>query len=189
MQCIETALPGVLELRPRVFGDARGFFFESWQRERYAKLGMPTEFVQDNVSRSARGVLRGLHVQNPQAQGKLVQVLDGAVFDVAVDVRRGSPSFGRWAGVHLRASEHNQLWIPAGFAHGFLVLSDTALFQYKCTASYCAECEFSIRYDDPEIGIDWPLDVQPQLSAKDAAAPRLAGISPDRLPVYAGERG
>ena len=183
MRVIETELPGVLVIEPRVFGDERGFFLETWQRERYAAAGIPPGMVQDNQSFSRRGVLRGLHIQHPHAQGKLVQVYQGEVFDVAVDLRRGSPSFGRWIGVTLSGADKRQLWVPPGFAHGFLVTSETALFAYKCSDYYHPETEFSVRWDDPEIGIRWPLEGVPELSQKDREAPLLAEVSPDRLPT------
>ncbi|NCA71723.1 MAG: dTDP-4-dehydrorhamnose 3,5-epimerase [Sphingobacteriia bacterium] len=183
MKVLETSLPGVLIIEPRVFGDARGFFMETYQAERYAEVGVPAPFVQDNLSYSSKGVLRGLHLQHPRAQGKLVQVLAGAVFDVAVDVRRGSPSFGRWLGIELSAENRRQLWIPPGFAHGFLVTSESALFIYKNTEYYSPETELGIRWDDPSIGIQWPLDgVAPELSHKDRMAPYLSEIPPERLP-------
>jgi dTDP-4-dehydrorhamnose 3,5-epimerase len=168
----ETELPGVVLIEPKVFGDARGFFFESYNARRYAELGIPGQFVQDNVSRSVKGTLRGLHFQEPHAQGKLVQVLRGAVFDVAVDVRRGSPSFGRWVGFELSEENHRQLWVPPGFAHGFCVVSELADFSYKCTEFYAPVAERGVRWDDPEIGIRWPVK-DPLLSPKDAAAPFL----------------
>jgi dTDP-4-dehydrorhamnose 3,5-epimerase len=172
----QTALPEVLILEPKVFGDARGFFLESFsQRAFLAATGCDVAFVQDNHSRSARGVLRGLHYQlPPHAQGKLVRVTQGAVFDVAVDMRRNSPYFGRWAGAELSGENHRQLWIPPGFAHGFVVLSESADFLYKTTAFYAADAEGAVRWDDPQIGIDWPdIGQPPQLSAKDASAPEL----------------
>ena len=187
MKVERTALPGVLILEPKVFGDARGFFMETWNRSRYAEAGLPGEFVQDNVSYSRHGVLRGLHYQSPRAQGKLVHVLEGEVFDVAVDVRVGSPTFGRWAGATLSAQNRRQLWIPPGFAHGFCVTGETALFCYKCTELYAPEHEGSILWNDPAIGIAWPLE-HPTLSAKDAAAPPLAAVSPARLPTLTGDR-
>ena len=187
MKVERTALPGVLILEPKVFGDARGFFMETWNRSRYAEAGLPGEFVQDNVSYSRHGVLRGLHYQSPRAQGKLVHVLEGEVFDVAVDVRVGSPTFGRWAGATLSARNRRQLWIPPGFAHGFCVTGETALFCYKCTELYAPEHEGSILWNDPAIGIAWPLE-HPTLSAKDAAAPPLAAVSPARLPTLTGDR-
>ncbi|WP_018879388.1 dTDP-4-dehydrorhamnose 3,5-epimerase [Thioalkalivibrio sp. ALE9] len=183
MKITETSLPGVLVVEPKIFGDSRGYFLETYQRDRYAEAGIPDQFVQDNLSFSRAGILRGLHLQHPRAQGKLVQVLQGEVFDVAVDVRRGSPTFGVWAGVWLSAENHRQFWIPEGFAHGFCVASDTALFSYKCTDTYCPECELSIRWNDPDIGIDWPL-VNISLSDKDSAAPALADIPDSRLPEY-----
>ncbi len=185
MKVIPTALPGVLLIEPDVFGDARGWFLETWRATRYAAHGIPETFVQDNVSRSARDVLRGLHCQHPQAQGKLVTVLEGKVFDVAVDIRRGSPTFGRWVGVTLSGERKNQLYIPEGFAHGFCVTSDTALFLYKCTRPYSPDTEFSLAWNDPDIGIRWPVDT-PRLSDKDRAAPRLRDLPPKHLPPYPG---
>ena len=183
MKVIETAIPVVLLLEPKVFGDARGFFMETYRASRYAELGIPAPLVQDNLSFSRRGILRGLHVQHPQAQGKLVQVLAGEVFDVAVDIRRGSPTFGRWVGEILSAENRRQLWIPPGFAHGFLVTSDSALFFYKNTDYYSPETEFSIRWDDPDLAIDWPLaGLEPELSAKDAGAAMIRDLAPERLP-------
>jgi dTDP-4-dehydrorhamnose 3,5-epimerase len=175
-------LPEVLLLEPRVLRDARGSFQELYHADRYAGLGLRTPFVQDNVSRSARGVLRGLHLQHPHGQGKLVTVLEGAVFDVAVDVRRGSPTFGRWTGYTLTADGAHQLWIPPGFAHGFLVLEERSLVWYKCTAVYSAADELTVRWDDADVGVRWP-DAAPILSAKDAAAPGLAELA-DRLPAH-----
>ncbi len=177
-------IPGVLLFEPRVFGDERGFFMETWQRQRYAEHGVPEGLVQDNLALSRRGVLRGLHVQHPNAQGKLVQVLRGEVFDVAVDIRRGSPTFGRWAGVRLSGENRRQFWVPAGFAHGYCVLSDEALFAYKCSDYYHPENEFSVLWNDPAIGIDWPLAGDPLLSDKDRGAALLSDIDPDRLPPY-----
>jgi dTDP-4-dehydrorhamnose 3,5-epimerase len=177
----ETALEGVLAIEPAVFGDQRGFFFESWHAERYAALGLPAWFVQDNISRSAKGTLRGLHLQEPFGQGKLVQVLEGAVFDVAVDVRVGSPTFGRWVGETLSAENRRQFYIPTGFAHGFCVLSETALFSYKCTEYYHPETEITIAWNDPSIGITWPVD-DPILSNRDRAGRLLSEVPRDRLP-------
>lgn len=179
MQALPTALEGVLILEPAVFGDARGFFMESYNRRRFAAAtGLDVDFVQDNHSRSTRGVLRGLHYQLRQPQGKLVRVTQGAVFDVAVDIRPGSPSFGRWVGVELTADNHRQLWVPPGLAHGFVVLSDSADFLYKTTDYYAPEHERCIAWDDPAIGIDWPLAAHgidaPLLSAKDRAGVPLA---------------
>jgi dTDP-4-dehydrorhamnose 3,5-epimerase len=183
MKVIPTALPGVVLLHPRQFRDDRGCFFESFHEARYAEAGLPSRFVQDNVSYSEPGVLRGLHYQLPNAQGKLVSVLSGEVFDVAVDLRKGSPTFGRWVGVTLSFENGRQLYIPEGFAHGFLVTGDCALFHYKCTTFYDPQSEHSLAWDDPAIGIDWPRkDVR--LSPKDAAAPRLADVADDRLFVF-----
>lgn len=169
MKVIETALPEVLILEPQVFGDERGFFFESFNARRFAEAtGLQRDFVQDNHSRSARGVLRGLHYQLQQTQGKLVRVSAGEVYDVAVDVRRSSANFGKWVGVHLSAENKRQLWVPEGFAHGFLVLSDYAEFLYKTTDYYAPAHERCIYWDDAQLAIDWPLDgLTPQLSLKD----------------------
>lgn len=183
MRVVETALPGVLEVEPDVFGDPRGFFLESWNRTRYEAAGMQAAFVQDNFSRSARGVLRGLHFQHPHAQGKLVSVLEGEVNDVILDIRRGSPAFGKTILVRLSAASHRQVWLPPGLAHGFEVLSEAALFHYKCTDIYHLECEGAVRWDDPDLGIAWET-VSPSLSKKDAAAPCLRDIPADRLPVF-----
>jgi dTDP-4-dehydrorhamnose 3,5-epimerase len=177
MQVTATALPEVLVLEPRVYGDERGFFLESYNRSAFrTATGLDVDFVQDNHSRSARGVLRGLHFQRaPRAQGKLVRVTAGRVFDVAVDVRRGSPRFGRWDGIELSAANHRQLWIPPGFAHGFLVLSESADFLYKTTDYYSPADEGSVLWSDPSIGIAWPsAGVDVVLSPRDAAAPLLA---------------
>lgn len=184
MKVVATEVPEVLILEPKVFGDDRGFFLETYQRDRYAQHGISDELIQENLSFSHRGVLRGLHLQWPHPQGKLVQVLTGEVFDVAVDVRRGSPRFGRWVGIHLAAENRHQLWIPPGFAHGFCVTSEEALFSYKCSDLYHPEAELGIRWDDPEIGIDWPLDGAPELSPKDADAALLRDLPAARLPVY-----
>lgn len=170
MHVIPSALADVLILEPRVFGDERGFFYESFNARAFAlATGLQREFVQDNHSRSQRGVLRGLHYQLQQAQGKLVRVTAGEVYDVAVDLRRSSPTFGKWTGVILSAENKRQFWVPEGFAHGFVVLSDYAEFLYKTTDYYAPEHERCIRWDDPTLGIDWPLDGAPQLSAKDQA--------------------
>lgn len=176
MNIIATALPEVLVIEPQVFGDERGFFYESFNAKRFAELtGVQRDFVQDNHSRSARGVLRGLHYQLQQAQGKLVRVTAGEVYDVAVDVRRSSPTFGQWVGMRLSAQNKRQLWVPEGFAHGFLVLSDYAEFLYKTTDYYAPAHERSIRWDDPQLAIDWPLDgLTPVLSAKDQQASALS---------------
>ncbi|TNC76862.1 dTDP-4-dehydrorhamnose 3,5-epimerase [Janthinobacterium lividum] len=175
MQIQTTAIPDVLILEPTVFGDDRGFFYESFNQKRFAELtGITRSFVQDNHSKSAKGVLRGLHYQIQQPQGKLVRVTAGAVFDVTVDLRKNSPTFGRWAGVVLSAANKRQLWIPEGFAHGFLVTSDNTEFLYKTTDYWAPEFERSILWNDPAIGIDWPLDGEPLLSGKDKAATLLA---------------
>ena len=175
MNVIETDLPGVMLIEPRVFGDDRGFFYESWNAESFAAAGLDLRFVQDNHSKSARGVLRGLHYQNPDPQGKLVRVVAGAVYDVAVDLRRSSPHFGRWVGYELSAENKRMLWVPPGFAHGFLSLADGTEFLYKCTAAYRPANEHSLLWNDPAVGIDWPLgDIVPQLAAKDAASAPLA---------------
>lgn len=171
-----TEIPGVLILEPKVFGDSRGFFLESFNQDTFRKAtGLDMNFVQDNHSRSRKGVLRGLHYQlPPHAQGKLVRVVRGSVFDVAVDIRRDSPTYGRWVGVELSEENHRQLWIPAGLAHGFLVTSESADFLYKTTAYYAPSHERSIAWNDPAIGVAWPLEGQPELSAKDAAGVSLA---------------
>lgn len=176
------AIDGVRLIVPQVFPDARGYLFESWHAGRYAELGLPGHFVQDNVSRSHRGVLRGLHVQHPYAQGKLVQVIEGDVFDVAVDVRLGSPTFGRWAAYRLSAENHRQLYIGPGVAHGFCVLSESALMTYKCTDFYRPDAELTLAWNDPEIGIEWPL-TDPILSQKDSSAMPLGQMT-GRLPVW-----
>ena len=183
MKVIETSLPGCVVIEPVVFGDERGFFFETWNAERYGRHGLPTAFVQSNVSASVRGVLRGLHYQWPNPQGKLVSVLEGEVYDVAVDIRHGSPTFGQWAAVMLSAGNKRQFWIPEGFAHGFAVVSERAVFNYLCTAVYDKAADAGVRWDDPAIGIDWPVTA-PQLSAKDAVASLLADVAPERLPTY-----
>jgi dTDP-4-dehydrorhamnose 3,5-epimerase len=181
MNVIATNIPGVLIIEPKIFGDARGFFLETYQLERYANHGILRPFVQDNLSRSARGVLRGLHVQNPMAQGKLVSVLRGSVLDVAVDVRRGSPTFGQHVAVELNEESRRQLWVPRGFAHGFAVLSESADFAYKCDNSYSPKDEIVVRWNDPVLAINWSIE-EPSLSARDAAAPLLQDVS--NLPVY-----
>jgi len=185
MKVSETELPGVLIVEPDRFGDARGFFQEIWHEGRYGEAGIPGPFVQDNMSLSAQGVLRGLHYQNPHAQGKLVYVLQGEAFDVAVDVRLGSPTFGKWTGVTLSGDTGRQFYIPPGFAHGFCVTGESALFAYKCTDFYNPETEGAIRWNDPAIGIDWPVS-DPTVSGKDADAPLLADVDRARLPVHGG---
>ena len=181
MRTIEASLPGVIVFEPRRFGDARGFFVEMFQAERYAAAGVPGPFIQDNLSRSTRDVLRGLHLQNPHSQGKLVSVLRGAVLDVAVDVRVGSPTFGKSFSVELSEENGRQMFVPRGFAHGFLVLSETADFFYKCDGPYSPKDEITVRWCDPALGIDWRV-ASPQVSAKDAAAPLLSEIP--NLPRY-----
>ncbi len=181
MKVSDTDLAGVKLIQPRVFGDERGWFLETWRGERYGDEGIGPDFVQANASSSRRGVLRGLHFQWPEPQGKLVWVSSGRVLDVAVDIRPQSPAFGRWTVAELNDRDHNQLWIPEGFAHGFLVLSEQACFNYLCTRPYRQEFDRAIAWNDPDIGVDWPM-VEPELSAKDAVAPRLADYSPDQLP-------
>ncbi|MGY3604029.1 MULTISPECIES: dTDP-4-dehydrorhamnose 3,5-epimerase [unclassified Bradyrhizobium] len=181
MNVIQTELPEVLIIEPKLFGDQRGFFVETYQSFRYAEHGIARPFVQDNMSRSSFGVLRGLHLQNPVTQGKLVTALRGKVLDVAVDVRVGSPNFGRHVAVELSEENRRQLWVPRGFAHGFVVLSETADFFYKCDDLYSPKDEVAIRWDDPAIGINWGVE-KPSLSAKDAVAPLLADVK--NLPVY-----
>jgi dTDP-4-dehydrorhamnose 3,5-epimerase len=186
MKVTSLALPEVLLIEPKVFGDERGFFIETYQEARYRDAGIPETFVQDNVSRSSRGVLRGLHLQNPHGQGKLVHVLEGEVFDVAVDVRVGSKTFGRWVSATLSASNHHQLYVPQGFAHGFCVTSERALFCYKCTDLYHPEYEVGIAWDDADLAIEWP-DGERIVSERDRAHPRLHELSErseGRLPHY-----
>ena len=175
MRAIPTAIPDVLIIEPKIFGDSRGFFFESYNHQAFKKAtGLSPNFVQDNHSRSTRGVLRGLHYQIRQPQGKLVRVVRGSAYDVAVDVRKSSPTFGKWVGVELSEENQLQLWVPPGFAHGFLVTTESADFLYKATDYYAPEHERCIVWNDPEIGIEWPLDGPPNLSAKDAAGVKLA---------------
>lgn len=173
MKVTETALPGVLLLEPRVFGDDRGFFMESWNRKTLSGLGLDMDFVQDNHSRSARGVLRGIHYQLNEPQGKLVRVVHGAVFDVAVDLRRSSPHFGKWVGFELSAENKRLLWIPPGFGHGFQVISEHADFLYKATTYYAPQWDRGVRWNDPAVGVEWPMAAESALSAKDQAAPLL----------------
>jgi len=178
---IETALPGVLIIEPRVFGDQRGFFMETWNTQGFADGGLDLAFVQDNHSRSQKGVLRGLHFQNPGPQGKLVRVTNGAVFDVAVDLRAASPTFGQWVGVELSAENKRMFWVPEGFAHGFLTLADDTDFLYKCTAPYAPANEFTLAWNDPAVGIEWPVTgLDPIISEKDARGLALADV-----PVFA----
>jgi len=183
MEVRKTELPGVLLIEPHIYRDDRGSFLESWRQERYEGVGLPSTFVQDNAAVSRQGVLRGLHYQHPDPQGKLVMVLYGAVYDVAVDIRRGSPTFGRWMGTELSAENARQLWIPEGFAHGYVVLSDTAVFAYKCTRPYRPDADRAIRYDDPRIGIEWPIS-DPIVSSKDANAPLLDHLPDSALPIH-----
>jgi dTDP-4-dehydrorhamnose 3,5-epimerase len=181
MNVIETDIPEVLIIEPNLLGDQRGFFLETYQLRRYAEFGISRPFVQDNMSRSSYGVLRGLHLQNPSPQGKLVSVVRGRVLDVAVDVRIGSPNFRRYVALELSEDNHRQLWVPRGFAHGFVVLSETADFFYKCDDLYSTKDELVVCWNDPAIGINWGV-TNPCLSARDAAAPRLADVR--NLPVY-----
>ncbi|MGY0505558.1 dTDP-4-dehydrorhamnose 3,5-epimerase [Luteimonas sp. e5] len=183
MNIIATDLPGCLILEPRVFADERGFFFESFNVDKLHASGLPLSFKQGNVSSSSHGVLRGLHYQWPKPQGKLVWVLAGEVWDVAVDIRRGSPTFGQSTAVLLSAENRRQFWIPEGFAHGFVALRDDTLFTYLCTETYDPQADANIAWNDPQLAIDWPI-AAPQLSPKDAAAPLLADVAPERLPVF-----
>lgn len=178
MKVVKTEIEGLLILEPRVFGDARGFFMETWNEAAFADAGLDLTFVQDNHSRSQKGVLRGLHFQNPGPQGKLVRVTNGAVFDVAVDLRKHSSTFGKWVGVELSAENKRMFWVPEGFAHGFLTLSDDTDFLYKCTSPYAPQSEHTLAWDDPAVGIDWPIDaLDPIISDKDAKGLALADVS------------
>ena len=183
MRVSATELPGVLLVEPEVYADERGYFMESWRRDRYAAAGIGDDFVQDNVSLSRPGVLRGLHVQHPHAQAKLISVLHGEVFDVAVDVRRGSPTFGRWVGATLSGENRRRLYIPEGFAHGFVVTGGEALVAYKVTGFHHAPGDLAVAWDDPDVGIAWPV-AAPTMSARDRRALRLRDVPPDRLPAY-----
>lgn len=183
MRLIETKIPGCVVIEPAVFGDARGAFYETWNAERFGVHGLPTRFAQSNVSTSTQGVLRGLHYQWPRPQGKLISVLEGEVYDVAVDIRRGSPTFGQWEAVVLSAENKRQLWIPEGFAHGFAALSERVVFHYLCTDVYVKEADAGLRWNDAELAIDWPI-AAPLLSDKDARAPFLSEIAPERLPLF-----
>jgi dTDP-4-dehydrorhamnose 3,5-epimerase len=180
MNVITCDIPGLVVIEPRVFGDARGYFMETWNQQRYHDAGLDWNFVQDNISFSRRGILRGLHFQNPKGQGKLVFALQGEVFDVAVDLRKSSPTFGRWHGLTLSAENRRQFFVPAGFAHGFAVLSETAMFAYKCTEFYNPQNEMSLLWNDPEVGVQWPL-AAPQLSEKDLRGVRLRDIPRERI--------
>lgn len=180
MKITRTAIPGPVIIEPKVFGDARGFFMETWNAEAFRKAGLDLQFVQDNHSRSQKGVLRGLHLQNPCPQGKLVRVTRGAVFDVAVDLRWSSPHFGKWVGVELSAENQRMFWVPEGFAHGFLTLEDDTDFMYKCTAPYSPQTEHTLAWDDPTVAIEWPLGgLEPIISAKDAV-----GLALTDVPVF-----
>ncbi|MEO8670006.1 MAG: dTDP-4-dehydrorhamnose 3,5-epimerase [Tahibacter sp.] len=183
MKFVQTRLPGCIVIEPAVFGDDRGYFYEGYNAAKFCDAGLDLHFVQSNVSRSARGVLRGLHYQWPNPQGKLVSVLEGEVYDVGVDIRRGSPNFGQATGVVLSAGNKRQFWIPEGFAHGFVVLSEFATFAYQCTALYDPAADAGVRWNDSALAIDWPVG-EPSLSGKDQKAPFLADIPADRLPVY-----
>lgn len=177
MNIIECDIAGPLILEPKVFGDERGFFMESWNAAAFADAGLKLTFVQDNHSRSQKGVLRGMHFQNPAPQGKLVRVIRGAVFDAIVDLRKSSPTFGKWTGLLLSAENKRMFWVPEGFAHGFLTLEDDTDFLYKCTSAYLPQNECSLAWDDPDVGIEWPLDgIEPKLSAKDAIGVPLAQV-------------
>ena len=177
MNIIPCDIEGPLIIEQKVFGDARGFFLESWNAASFAEIGLNVTFVQDNHSRSQKGVLRGMHFQNPAPQGKLVRVVSGAVFDAIVDLRRSSPTFGQWTGVTLSAENKRMFWVPEGFAHGFLTLEDNTDFLYKCTSAYLPQNEHSLAWDDPEVGIEWPLEgIEPKLSAKDAAGVPLSRV-------------
>ncbi len=185
LKVTQASIPGVLVIEPEVFGDERGFFLETFHQTKYAEASLDKTFVQDNHSRSARDVLRGLHYQLQQPQGKLVMAVKGEIFDVAVDIRRGSLTFSQWVGVHLSEQNHKQLYIPEGFAHGFCVISDSADVTYKCTSLYRPGDDYTVLWSDPAINIDWPIE-NPQLSDKDAQAPTLADVPEDQLPLYQG---
>ncbi|SMF67513.1 dTDP-4-dehydrorhamnose 3,5-epimerase [Pseudobacteriovorax antillogorgiicola] len=185
MDVENTSIPDVKLVKPKIFGDHRGYFLETFHRDRYFDAGIQAEFVQDNLSKSNYGVLRGLHLQHPRSQGKLVSVIRGEVFDVAVDIRIGSPTFGKWVGVYLNETNKHQLWVPRGFAHGFVVTSDEAVFSYKCDEFYAPEHELSIKWDDPEIGIQWPVS-EPKLSNKDQDGTPLKELNDNDLPKYQG---
>lgn len=184
MQRIDTTLPGVCELRPKIFGDARGFFMETYHAGRFAELGIPDVFVQDNHSRSAKGILRGLHYQLQHSQAKLCRVVEGEALDIALDIRTGSPHFGKWTSVLLSAEKHNQIYVPRGFAHGFLAITDNVQFLYKCSDFYKSDDEHGIAWNDPHLKISWGVD-NPLVSDKDAKLPNLADIARGSLPRYA----
>ncbi len=183
MNIKETKLSGVLILEPKVFSDDRGYFLETWNNTRYEQASIPGPFVQDNISFSKKGILRGLHFQYPQSQGKLIQVLSGEVVDVVVDIRVGSPTYGQWFGEVLSESNHRQIYVPPGFAHGYCVTSETALFSYKCTDFYNPATEHGIIWNDPDIGIEWPI-AEPVLSPKDVVYPRLKDLRPENVPQF-----
>lgn len=183
MEITETKIPGLLVIEPKVFPDGRGFFFETYNRKRYGGSGIQSEFVQDNLSYSVKNTLRGLHYQHPHSQAKLVQVISGEVFDVAVDIRSGSPTFGQWAGIVLSSENKKQFYIPKGFAHGFCVMSSHAVFTYKCDDFYTPDCEHGIIWSDKDLGIDWPVN-EPVISEKDEKYPRLRDMKEDKLPVF-----
>jgi len=183
MKITKMRIPSIIVFEPDAFGDARGWFLETWSKNRYEQMGIKLPFVQDNVSLSSKDVLRGLHYQFPHSQGKLVSVLLGEVFDVAVDIRTGSPTFGQWVGEILSGSNHKQMYIPPGFAHGFCVMSDTALFSYKCTDYYSKADEGGISFNDPDLKIEWPVD-SPVVSQKDSVFPRLKDVPKEKLPHY-----
>jgi dTDP-4-dehydrorhamnose 3,5-epimerase len=180
MKVTRCDIAGLLIIEPKVFGDARGFFLETWNEQRYREAGLDLRFMQDNLSLSRRGTVRGLHFQNPNSQGKLVHVIEGEVFDVAVDLRRSSPTFGRWHGLNLSGQNRLQFFVPPGFAHGFAVLSETALFAYKCTELYSPKAEMTLLWDDPDVGVQWPVN-EPVLSEKDKKGLRLRELPADRL--------
>jgi len=186
MRIESTTLPGVVLIETAAYCDDRGYFLETWNQSRYADAGLSVDFAQDNLSYSRKGVIRGLHLQEPHPQGKLIHVLQGTIFDVAVDVRVGSPTFLQWVGVTLSAENRRQVFVPPGFAHGFSVMSDDALVVYKCTEVYRPLCELSVLWNDPKLAIRWPI-AEPILSDKDRAAPRIEEIPVDRLPKYTGE--
>jgi dTDP-4-dehydrorhamnose 3,5-epimerase len=185
MKVLPTALSGVIEIEPDIYPDSRGFLMETYQKKRYEGSGIRTSFVQDNLSYSIQGTLRGLHYQHPHGQAKLVQVLKGEIFDAVVDIRRGSPSFGRWVGVQLSENDKHQLFIPQGFAHGFCVLSESALVHYKCSDLYAPECQGGVLWSDPTLNIWWPVK-NPVISEKDSRCGFLRDIPIERLPVYEG---
>lgn len=185
MEILKTSLPGVLIIQPDIFKDKRGFFMETYHRKKYAEEGLDQSFVQDNLSYSIRGTLRGLHYQYPNAQSKLVQAVKGKIYDVVVDIRQGSPTFGQWTGVHLSDENKRQFFVPEGFAHGFCVISDTAFVIYKCSDFYTPESEKGLLWSDPDIGIDWPVK-EPLLSPKDIQCPNLKDIPSECLPEYRG---